>query len=282
MKNNTLKTTEEYLKEVSSKFGDLYDYSEIEYISAKHKIKVRCFEHGYFLQEASYFVNKSHGCPKCRKKTLSINSRSNSEEFIDKAKIVHKNKYDYGLVKYITSNIKVDIICPVHGVFSQTPNNHLRDRGCNLCRFKNSSSKMESELSLFLENLGVTVISNNRFSWLNNKELDIYIPSLNLAIEYNGYVYHHSTKGISKFLDNTYVDPDYHLNKYNLCKENGIDLIHIFEFEDLNYWRSMLGRIIYNSSSFLITFENQFRSVELFNKNLNFYGISIISSLTDN
>ena len=55
MKNNTLKTTETYIKEVYSKYGDIYDYSEIEYISAKDKVKIRCFEHGYFLQEASYF-----------------------------------------------------------------------------------------------------------------------------------------------------------------------------------------------------------------------------------
>lgn len=283
MKNNTLKTTETYIKEVYSKYGDMYDYSEIEYISAKDKVKIRCFEHGYFLQEASYFLNKSRGCPKCCRQSLAINSRMTTEEFIAKAKLIHKDKYNYRLVKYVTSNTKIDIICPIHGVFSQTPNNHLRDRGCNLCRFSNSTSKVETELILFLENLlNVPIKTNERYAWLNNKELDIYIPSLNLAIEYNGYIYHHSSKGISKFLDNTYVDTEYHLDKYKLCKENGIDLIHIFEFEDLDKWKLILNDIILAPSKFSINFENSFRSVSLHNKNLDFYGLSIISTLTDN
>ena len=50
MKSNILKTTESYLVEVRAKHGNLYDYSDVEYISAKDKIKVRCFVHGYFLQ----------------------------------------------------------------------------------------------------------------------------------------------------------------------------------------------------------------------------------------
>lgn len=284
MKSNILKTTESYLVEVRAKHGNLYDYSDVEYISAKDKIKVRCFVHGYFLQEASYFVNKSRGCPKCVRKSITNKSKMTTAEFIYKAVIIHKDKYDYSLVNYINSSTKVTIVCPVHGAFSQTPNNHLRDRGCNLCRFTKSVSKAESDLALFINDLmgEDSAITSSRHEWLDNKELDIYIPSLNIAIEYNGYIYHHSSKGVSTFLDNTYVDKNYHLNKYNLCKENGIDLIHIFEFEDIDKWKIILKNLIQTPSKYSIDFDNQFRHIELYNKNLNFYGISIISTLTDN
>ena len=49
-----------------------------------------------------------------------------TEIFIQKAKSVHGNKYDYSLVEYVNSATKIKIICPIHGIFEQTPNNHLR------------------------------------------------------------------------------------------------------------------------------------------------------------
>ena len=58
-------------------------------------------------------------------------------EFIKKAKNIHGNKYDYLNVNYIDSKIKIDIICPKHGVFKQKPNSHLMGRGCPKCVNKN-------------------------------------------------------------------------------------------------------------------------------------------------
>ena len=55
-------------------------------------------------------------------------------EFIDKANKVHKNKYDYSKCEYINSRTKVCIICPEHGEFWQTPNNHLKGKGCPKCK----------------------------------------------------------------------------------------------------------------------------------------------------
>ena len=55
------------------------------------------------------------------------------EKFIEKAKEVHGNKYDYSKVNYVNSSTKVCIICPEHGEFWQTPNSHLNGSGCPEC-----------------------------------------------------------------------------------------------------------------------------------------------------
>lgn len=60
-------------------------------------------------------------------------SKVTNKTFIEKAKSVHGNKYDYSIVNYITSKTKVDIVCSKHGVFSQRPNCHLNGAGCKLC-----------------------------------------------------------------------------------------------------------------------------------------------------
>lgn len=57
-----------------------------------------------------------------------------TKEFIDKARKVHGNKYDYTKVEYINSHTKVCIICPKHGEFWQKPNNHIgNNQGCPKC-----------------------------------------------------------------------------------------------------------------------------------------------------
>lgn len=60
-------------------------------------------------------------------------SKSNTEEFIKKAKLKHGDKYDYSLVDYVNNITKVIIICKEHGEFTQTPINYLRTNGCSKC-----------------------------------------------------------------------------------------------------------------------------------------------------
>lgn len=59
--------------------------------------------------------------------------RLNKGIFIDRASKIHGNKYDYSRVVYVNNSTKVDIICPIHGIFKQTPANHLNGKGCKKC-----------------------------------------------------------------------------------------------------------------------------------------------------
>lgn len=113
--------------------GEKYDYSEINPIMAKDKVSINCHKHGKFYQSLITHVNCGQGCPKCWTERRGFALSFTTEEFINKAKYTHNSKYDYSLTNYTTSNNKIDIICPVHGVFTQIANNHLRGAGCPEC-----------------------------------------------------------------------------------------------------------------------------------------------------
>jgi len=56
-----------------------------------------------------------------------------TEAFIERAREVHDDKYDYSKVAYVETHQKVNIICPEHGSFPQTPSSHLQGNGCPGC-----------------------------------------------------------------------------------------------------------------------------------------------------
>lgn len=67
--------------------------------------------------------------------------RLNTQEFITKAKQAHGDRYDYSLVNYINSYVKLEIICREHGKFEQTAKQHLKGRGCRVCGLNSRINK---------------------------------------------------------------------------------------------------------------------------------------------
>ena len=75
----------------------------------------------------------------------------NTEQFIEKAKIIHGDKYDYSKVDYVNPKTKVCIICSEHGEFWQKPYNHLNGQGCSKCRYETLSNKYKKSTEQFIE-----------------------------------------------------------------------------------------------------------------------------------
>ena len=120
-------TTEEFVMKARSKYGDLYDYSNVRYVNSKEKVCIICPKHGEFWMTPNSHL-RGHRCPKCfgtPKKTL--------EQFIEEARKIHGDKFDYNKVVYDGEDVKVCIICPEHGEFWQKPGIHLRGYGCPIC-----------------------------------------------------------------------------------------------------------------------------------------------------
>ena len=199
--------------------GLKYDYSKVEYKGSHTKVCIICTEHGEFWQEPRAHI-RGQGCPICSIDIAKAKATCTTDEFILKSNRLHGNKYDYSLVDYKGSKINVDIICPKHGEFWQTPSNHLRGEGCPKCT--NNSSLSENEIIECLKDIKIE--QRNR-KILNGKEIDIYIPQYHIGIEFNGLYWHSEERG---------KDKNYHLRKLNECNKNGIELIQIFEDEWLN------------------------------------------------
>lgn len=134
--------TEIFIKKAKEIHGDRYNYSLVDYKKSNVKVKIICYIHGIFEQVIYKHITRKHGCPLCSEK-----KRHTVESFIEKAKQVHgENLYDYSMVEYKNAKIKIKIICPIHGIFEQSPSGHLSGKGC----FKCKGSKISQ--SLFMSN----------------------------------------------------------------------------------------------------------------------------------
>ncbi len=115
----------------------LYDYGNIDSIgSSNERITIICKIHGSFEQTVSRHI-AGDGCPACSyEERGAANSQRASDTWIYRAASVHGGKYDYSKAEYVSARQKVCIICPEHGVFWQSPNNHINGAGCPACGAK--------------------------------------------------------------------------------------------------------------------------------------------------
>lgn len=150
-------TTEDFIKRAREVHGNKYDYSKTIYKTSSEKVTITCPTHGDFDQLPHNHL-KGDGCLKCR---VDL-SRSSTEEFIQKARKIHSDKYDYSKVNYIGSKSPVTIICPIHGEFQQIPNNHLRGAICYKC----SLEKKMTPINEFLEK--AKKVHDNKYDYTNS------------------------------------------------------------------------------------------------------------------
>ena len=133
-------TIDEFIEKARKLHGNDYIYSKFRYVNSHTKGIIICPDHGEFNQVPSSHLS-GRGCPACGEDKMINNRFLTTEEFIEKARLKHGEKYDYSAVSYNRSNSKVKIICPAHGTFEQTPNSHLNGKGCRECFRVRQSSK---------------------------------------------------------------------------------------------------------------------------------------------
>ncbi len=162
---NANMTTEEFIEKAREIHGDKYDYSKVEYVDTKTKVCIICPIHGEFWQSPNKHLS-GQGCPKCKSQKIRDSLKLTLTEFIKRSKKIHDDKYDYSKVEYTNFATKVCIICPEHGEFWQTPNNHLAGKGCPNCsglrkEYKfNLLQEFESEYAFraFLANNDINIL----------------------------------------------------------------------------------------------------------------------------
>jgi len=250
---------EEFITRAKVIHGNKYDYSKVEYINNRTKVCIICPEHGEFWQVPCAHL-MDQGCPVCRyiKSTKKIREKQGltTEQFIEKARKIHGNKYDYSKVNYVNTGTKVCIICPEHGEFWQTPHHHLGGSGCPECgRNDISEKKLYDILNTKFNN----VISQYKPNFLNTlgkpQSIDIFFPDINLGIEYQGrqhFVPISKFGGKNGFIRTVERDT----RKYNLCKENNLSLIY-FSYENKNDIPDIYLDTIYTDENEIIEIINK-------------------------
>jgi predicted nucleic acid-binding Zn-ribbon protein len=161
---------EQFIQKAQTIHGNKFGYANVIF---GPKVQITCFEHGDFLDNPSNHLYRKSGCPKCANELAAKRYSSNTDEFIQAARNVHGDCYDYSQAVYKTNGVKVSIQCIKHNViFEQTPGNHLGGQGCLECGLERWKLNRTTPLRDYLNKSAVK--HNNRYDYTNEAKLIIW------------------------------------------------------------------------------------------------------------
>lgn len=253
--NDSTLGLDKFIAKSRIKHGDKFDYTKSVYVSSKKSLIITCPVHGDISISPNSHYKSPYGCQQCYSDDIEFQLRMTTEEFIEKSRLIWGSKFDYSKVIYAGNKSKVIIICDLGHEFTQIPNDHLGGHGCNICSLSLTTSSYEVEMLDFIKSCYNGEILENIRSIISPLELDVYLPSLNLAIEFNG-LYRHSER---------FKNKDYHLIKWKMCSNLGLRLVHIWENEwiDQRELCEAFIRSIIASSSKMYARKLEIRSVSV-------------------
>lgn len=210
---------------------------------------IKCDIHGNFNQSINSHL-QGYGCKKCG---IGKNKMSQNE-FMEKAKKVHKNKYDYTQTKYDKSNLHLNIICPIHGMFKIIAGEHLNGSGCKKCADNNRKISIENFIKI------VNKIHNNKYDYSKTIYTNIH-TKINIICPIHGKFsitpasHIHSKVGCKKckngnsskkeieFLNKVGIPIDDRQIKINNYIVDGVKENVIYEFLG-DYWHGNLNKFL--------------------------------------
>lgn len=223
-----------YFNRFREKHGDKYDYSKSIIVGNHIKIVIICPIHGEFNQAPQqHFIQ---GCPTC-----AGTKKLTTQEFIDKAILVHGSRYDYSKSKYVTRPNKIEIICYKHGSFFQTANVHLVGHGCVKC---SSSVSIKETKWLHFMKVPNDSLHRNVNIYLGNKKLNVdgYLSESKIVYEFLGDYWHGNPL--------VYSASDFNLRRKKTFGElfvetqSKLSLLENCNFTVISIWESEFDKIL--------------------------------------
>jgi len=230
----------DFIEKAKQIHGDKYDYSKVNYINCKTKITIICKEHGEFEQEPGSHISGS-GCNFCGIESRKQMRTKTTQQFINEAKEIHGDKYDYSKVNYETAKEHIIIICKEHGEFEQTPDSHIGGTSCPRCA-KQCFSKSQILWLDFISNHYNIQIQHAE----NEKEYQIpstrykadgYCQETNTVYEFHGDYWHGNPKlfkedSINKTTNKSFGELYQNtLQREQLIKDLGYNLVVMWEYD---------------------------------------------------
>lgn len=205
-----------------------FDYSNTDFSSTNNIIEFIHIESGIKVRQ-TYNKHLSGAYPKSKELTLWKFKKRAESMYGDKYKYLPCDKDNY--VKVVSDG----------KTYLQRMDNHIAGKLPK--GLSGPTSKSENYIADYIRNLGFEVVQSSRPDFMNGQELDIFIPSKNFAIEYNGSIFHNSNKLGSDFILSHSKDKKYHYEKWKLCNDTGVRLLSIYDF----YFADEAKREIYLS-----------------------------------
>lgn len=242
-----LKKANEFVEKAKEKHGDLYDYSLVDYQNAKKVVKIICNRcHKVFYQTPNNHL-RGQGCSYC-----NGNHKKDLNYFIEKAKAIHGDRYDYSEVEYKNNRTPVKIKCNKCGkYFYQDFGNHISQKqGCPYCY----ASGGENIIVNFLDKYKIIYEAQKKFKDCKDKtylRFDFYLPDYTMCIEYQGK--QHYEEGFNFYMDflkdpikarKSFEDVKRRDQiKRDYCSSHNIDLVEIRYDEDIKQKLSEILRV---------------------------------------
>ena len=165
-----LVTSEIFIKRAKEKHYDKFDYSKVNYIKQNEKVILICPIHGEFLMEPRNHLRSNSGCDKCKSNLTATN-----ETFIEKAKLIHGNKYDYSLINYRNKNSELIINCPTHGEFKQKARYIIGGSGCQKCSWESIGNFQRLSCEEFIQRAKLVHKNKYNYSLVNYKKFTVKV-----------------------------------------------------------------------------------------------------------
>lgn len=174
MSKNKITNSEEFIARAKELNGDRYDYSKVNYVNCSTKVCITCKKHGDFWTNPNNFIYRKTECPECAKEKQITRQSMTTKEFIEKAKKIHGDRYDYSKVNYVNSKTKICIICQKHGEFWQTPSHHLQGCNCPKCANEEIHNKQRHKKDEFIEK--AKQVHGDKYDYSNVEYVNSKIP----------------------------------------------------------------------------------------------------------
>lgn len=126
--------TQAFIKKAVIIHGNKYNYSKVHYITNTTPVDIFCNQCKRYFKQTPINHLTGKGCKKCSIQNAGKLRRLTKDEFIQRAKLLHADKYEYDKTKYDGMSVKVEIFCKkCKKYFWQKPDAHLKGKGCAKC-----------------------------------------------------------------------------------------------------------------------------------------------------
>ena len=236
-------TNDIFIEKAKEVHGEKYDYSEINYINKRTKVKIKCPIHGVFMQLPMNHI-RGQGCPECgkiiaqKREMPCKNKRKTKEEFQKDINQIYGDKYEV-IGEYINNKTKILMFChkknkngKEHGEFYAKPNDLICGHGCHKC----VHSKLEDIIEDFLISENIEYETQKRFSWMGRQSIDFYLPYFNIGIECQGKQHFEPVdfkgKGLEDAMQKFQKIKENDEKKNSTCAKHGIKILYYTDIQN--------------------------------------------------